>query len=146
MCPERNKPVAIRNAGRFAQRGFAIVAAIFLLVVLAALGAFMLTFSTVQHITSAQDVQGTRAYQAARTGIEWGAYQVLRNSSCPSSSSLTAGGTQAGFSITIQCARFGPYTEGGNAVNMYQIKSTASQGTLGSATYVERQLQATVGK
>ena len=146
MCPDRNKTINMRNAGRSAQRGFAIVAAIFLVVVLAALGAFMLTFSTVQHITSAQDVQGTRAYQAARTGIEWGAYQVLINSSCPAPTSLTPGGTQAGFSVTVQCAPFGPYTEGGNTVAMYQITSTASQGTLGSATYVERQLQATIGK
>ncbi len=146
MYPERTIPNAIHRVGQ-AQRGFAIVAAIFLLVVLSALGAFMLTFSTVQHITSAQDVQGTRAYQAARTGIEWGAYQVLINSkNCPSSTSLTAGGTQAGFNITVQCSSFGPYTEGGNTVNMYQIISTASQGTVGSATYVERQLQATIGK
>ena len=103
--------------------------------------------SRCQHITSAQDVQGTRAYQAARTGIEWGAYQVLINSKCPLSTSLTAGGTQAGFSITVQCNSFSsPYTEGGGTVSMYQITSTASQGTLGSATYVERQLTATIGK
>ncbi|MHB1334012.1 MAG: hypothetical protein ACYCY1_15585 [Sulfuriferula sp.] len=145
MFPERNIPNAIQRAGQ-AQRGFAIVAAIFLLVVLSALGAFMLTFSSVQHITSAQDVQGTRAYQAARTGIEWGAYQVLISSNCPSSTTLTAGGTQAGFSILVQCNAFPSTTEGGNTVNMYQIISTASQGTLGSATYVERQLQATLGK
>ena len=146
MCPERTKPITIRNAGRFAQRGFAIVAAIFLLVVLSALGAFMLTFSSVQHITSAQDVQGTRAYQAVRTGIEWGAYQVLQNSSCPGSTSLTAGGTQVGFNIVVGCTSYPSITEGGNTVNMYQITSTASQGTVGSATYVERQLQATIGK
>ena len=146
MCPDRNKTINIRYVRHSAQRGFAIVAAIFLVVVLAALGAFMLTFSTVQHITSAQDIQGARAYQAARTGIEWGAYQVLRNSSCPPPTSLTPGGTQAGFSVTVQCAAFGPYTEGGGTVSMYQITSTASQGTLGSATYVERQLQATIGK
>lgn len=142
MCPDRNRSIT-----HSAQCGFAIVAAIFLVVVLAALGAFMLTFSSVQHITSAQDVQGTRAYQAARTGIEWGAYQVLRNSSCTPSASLTPGGTQAGFSVTVQCNSFSsPYTEGGGTVNMYQITSTASQGTLGSATYVERQLKATIGK
>ena len=141
MCPDRNRSITHAT-----QRGFAIVAAIFLVVVLAALGAFMLTFSSVQHITSAQDVQGTRAYQAARTGIEWGAYQVLISSSCPSSTSLTAGGTQAGFSIVVQCNQFPSTTEDGTAVNMYQIISTASQGTVGSATYVERQLQATIGK
>jgi len=146
MFPERNHPITFRNAGRSTQRGFAIVAAIFLLVVLSALGAFMLTFSSVQHITSAQDIQGTRAYQTARTGIEWGAYQALRNSTCSPSTTLTAGGTQAGFSIVVQCNAFPPTTEGGNTVSMYQIISTASQGTLGSATYVERQLQATLGK
>lgn len=145
MSPERKIPDTIHHAGQV-QGGFAIVAAIFLVVVLAALGAFMLTFSSVQHITSAQDVQGTRAYQAARTGIEWGAYQVLINSNCPSSTTLTAGGTQVGFSIVVQCNAFPSTTEGGNTVNMYQIISTASQGTLGSATYVERQLQATLGK
>lgn len=146
MCPDRNMPITNATAGRSAQRGFSIVSAIFLLVVLSALGAFMLTFSTVQHITSAQDVQGARAYQAARTGIEWGAYQVLQKSSCASPTSLTAGGTQAGFSIVVQCSSFPATTEGGNTVAMYQITSTANQGTLGSATYVERQLQATIGK
>ena len=59
-------------------RGFSIVSAIFLLVVLSLLGSLMLTFSTVQHITGAQDVQGSRAYQAARAGIEWGLYQLLQ--------------------------------------------------------------------
>ena len=56
--------------------GFTIISAIFILVVLAALGAFMVTISTNQQIGSALDVQGSRAYQAARSGIEWGVYQV----------------------------------------------------------------------
>lgn len=53
------------------QVGFAAIAAIFLVVVLAALGAFMVTFSNTQQLTSAQDLQGTRAYWAARAGLEW---------------------------------------------------------------------------
>jgi MSHA biogenesis protein MshP len=58
------------------QRGFAIVSAIFILVVLSVLGAAMVTLSTSQHLGSAQDVQGVRAYLAARSGAEWGMYQV----------------------------------------------------------------------
>lgn len=147
MCPDRNMPITNATAGRSAQRGFSIVSAIFLLVVLSALGAFMLTFSTVQHITSAQDVQGARAYQAARTGIEWGAYQVLQKSSCASSSTLlTAGGTQAGFSIVVQCSPFPATTEGGNTVAMYQITSTATSDLAGGVDYVERQIQASFAK
>lgn len=126
------------------QRGFSIVSAIFLLVVLSALGAFMLTFSNVQQMTSAQDVQGAKAYQAARTGIEWGAYQIIvANSGCtgfPLSKSLF------GFGLAVTCTHSGPYTEGGNTVNLYQITATASTGTVGSSTYIERQLQATLEK
>ena len=77
MCPEGTPVTGRRDSGRRAQHGFAIVSAIFLLVVLGTLGAFMVALSTVQHTTSTQDLQGTRAYQAARAGIEWGAYQVL---------------------------------------------------------------------
>lgn len=58
------------------QSGFTIVSAIFILVVLAVLGTFMVSVSTSQQIGSALDVQGSRAYQAARSGIDWGVYQV----------------------------------------------------------------------
>lgn len=145
MCPDRARSLASPAPRRPVARGFTIVAAIFLLVVLAALGAFVLTVSSSQHMSSAQDLQGARAYQAARSGIEWGAYQVLRNSSCAASTPISPGGTLSGISVTVLCTSAGwTYTEAGNSVTLYQLTVTASQGTLGSATYVERQLQATV--
>ena len=64
--------------------GFAAIAAIFLLVALAALGAFMVTFSNTQQLTSAQDLQGSRAYWAARAGLEWGIVRGAGASACPS--------------------------------------------------------------
>ena len=69
------KPIVIGS--RLRQPGFTIVSAIFLLVVLALLGAFIVNLSTTQNVTSAQDIQGSRAYHAARAGLEWGLYQVL---------------------------------------------------------------------
>lgn len=126
------------------QGGFSIVSAIFLLVVLSALGAFMLTFSNVQQMTSAQDVQGARAYQAARAGIEWGAYQILQNSgSCAASTTVPLGGNLAGFTLIVNCSSTNT-TEAGNPVNMFQLTSTATAGTIGSTTYIERQVQATI--
>lgn len=70
------------------QRGFAIVAAIFILVVLAALAGFVVSVSSTQHLTFAQDIQGARAYQAARVGVEWGIQNWLKTapslaSNCP---------------------------------------------------------------
>ena len=58
------------------QQGFSLVSAIFLLVVIAMLGTFAVTLSTTQHQSAAMDVMGSRAYQAARAGIEWAAYHV----------------------------------------------------------------------
>lgn len=88
-----------------AARGFAIVTAIFILVVLAVLGAFIVNVSTNQQIGSALDVQGVRAYQAARAGIEWGLYQQLRTGSCaPTSSFNPAATTLANFTVTVTCS------------------------------------------
>jgi MSHA biogenesis protein MshP len=145
MCPDRARSFGLSAPRRPVARGFTIVAAIFLLVVLAALGAFVLTVSSSQHMSSAQDLQGARAYQAARSGIEWGAYQALRNSSCAASTPISPGGTLSGISVTVLCTSAGwTYSEAGDSVTLYQLTVTASQGTVGSATYVERQLQATV--
>ena len=147
MCPKRPALTAARDPERRSQRGFAIVSAIFLLVVLSALGAFMVTFSTVQHTSSAQDVQGTRAYQAARAGIEWGAYQILRNTSCAASTSLTPpAASLTGFSVLVGCveAAGSPFTEGANMIRVYQLTATARFGTAGGTNYVERQLSAAI--
>ena len=60
------------------QSGFVLVLAVFILVMLAAISAYLLTISNLQVQTAAQDELGARAYQSARTGIEWGSYQILR--------------------------------------------------------------------
>ena len=132
-----------------AQRGFSLVSAIFLLVVIAALGTFAVTLSTTQQQSAAQDVLGSRAYQAARAGIEWGAYQVLQNGSCAASQTLASlPGTLAGFTVTVSCtaSAANPYDEAGTPVNMYQLASTAKQGAVASPGYVERQMSVTIAQ
>ncbi len=127
-------------------RGFSLISAIFLLVVIAALGTFAVTLSTTQQQSAALDVQGARAYQAARAGIEWGAYQVLQNGpGCPVSAMPLPAmpNTLAGFSVTVTCSTVAP-TEAGTTVNMYQIISTAKQGT--SPNSIERQISVTIAK
>lgn len=157
MYPSQKSGVCpIRAAG---QRGFSIVSAIFLLLVLAALGAFILTFSSAQHTTSAQDVEGSRAYQAARAGIEWGVYQVLRVPPPPaaapacfaspttvaSPATVPLGSTLAGFTVVASC-NLSTHTEAGVTVTIYRITSTASKGAQAAQLRVERQLQSTVAR
>jgi MSHA biogenesis protein MshP len=130
------------NYGHSIQRGFAAIAAIFLVVILAALGGFMLTFSNAQQFTSAQDVQGTRAYWAARAGLEWAVVAM------PATPALCVAPVAApptpieGFTITINCT-IATYLDtgitSGVSPRILQITSTAtSTGAVGGVGYVER--------
>jgi MSHA biogenesis protein MshP len=147
MTPASTRPSLAAEQG---QRGFAAIAAIFLIVILAGLGGFMLTLSNSQQLTSAQDLQGTRAYWAARAGLEYGVAKVSATSACPPSSPATLpGGTatfDGGFTVTLTCTPQ-TYTEGGASVTMYSLKSVAkTSGSVGSISYVERSLSATLEK
>jgi MSHA biogenesis protein MshP len=136
-----------------AESGFVLPTAIFLLVVLAALGGYMVSLSRTSHISSALDIQGGRAYQAARTGIEWAAWQVVDPQNlqpsptpCPASpTALTLTGTLAAFSVAVDCTRT-LETDGADTVAIYQITSTATSGVAGEIDYVERQVQASFSK
>lgn len=120
----------MHHAGH-SQQGFAVVAAVFLVVVLAALGGFMVSISNTQHLTQAQDIQGTRAYWAARAGLEWGVGRVLAASACPAASSSLA---VEGFTVVVTCTATA-YVDNGNRT-VYQFVSTASGG--GGVGTVER--------
>lgn len=132
------------RSARFAQGGFAIVSAIFLLVVLAALGAFMLTFSNTQQLTSAQDVQGSRAYWAAKGGVQWAAGVIASTCppACPPACPPGQPAFTDGFTVSVTCTS-NTYQEGVTNRTIFWVTSTASAGgTVGNTAYVERQIQA----
>lgn len=119
------------------QRGFAIVSAIFLLVILVALGAFMLSISNTQQLSSAQDVQGSRAYWAAHGGIQWAVGKLKAATACPGASTSLL---LDGFTVTVTCFA-NTYTEGSDIKTIYWVESTAkSPGIVGSTGYIERSL------
>jgi MSHA biogenesis protein MshP len=152
-------------------RGFALVSAIFILVVLVALVAAITLFTSQSETGQVRDRFGSRAYQAARSGLDWGAYMVLdpRNTTAtagnaplpncpaaanpgvcptaaaPSSSTLPpawfAGTVLAGYAVTVQCS-CADFAEAGRNVRVYQLRSTASFGSGVGA--VERQVSARV--
>lgn len=108
------------------QGGFAYIAAIVVCVVLAALATGAVRLGTTQQATLNQDYLSARAWQAARAGTEWGAYQALHNGSCLGNSTLAA---VNGFNVTVQC-QVTTYNEGQSAgatriANIYQITATA---------------------
>jgi MSHA biogenesis protein MshP len=134
--------------------GVAMVTAIFLLVALAGLAVAVVTLTASQQSASALDVQGQRAYQASRAGIEWALYIGLRAGSGTALDAATALGcttatptapkvisfklpkdangndtTLSSFTVTIQCglpvAGVGDNTANDATANHFVIISTA---------------------
>lgn len=133
-----------RSAGRVVQSGFTLITALFLLVVVAVMSVYLINFSSVQHSTLVYSVQGARAMQAARTGLEWGIYQSITSGNCAAGSFSTSGaGSLDNFNITVTCAP-SDHTESGVLIRTFRLTSSASTGAFGSLDYVFRSLQATV--
>ena len=128
------------------QQGFSLITAIFLLTVVAALVIFMVNLRGVQQTTLLYGVQGSRALQAARSGIEWGIYRALNNQACPPANTFSIADPElSAFSIVVTCSE-STHTEGVTAVTIYQLTSIASSGSFGTLDYVQRRIQATVSR
>jgi MSHA biogenesis protein MshP len=140
-------PRFLRVRARHFSAGIGLVTAIFLLVVLAGLGVAMVTIFTSQQAATSLDVQGARAYQAARAGIEWGLFQQMRNKHCAPSTplSMPKGTSLSGFVVTVNCTELG-----GDPVKRWVIRATACNlqppggscpNPSNSPDYVEREVE-----
>lgn len=123
------------------QRGFSLVSAVFILVVLAALGTFMVSLSGSQHLTAAGAAQGARAFYAARSGVEWGAARAINGPSCIATTPVALP-AYAEFNVTVTCEAT-PHTESGVGYSLYRISATVTPvaATLGEQGFVSRTVQ-----
>jgi MSHA biogenesis protein MshP len=140
-----------------------MASALFILVVLAALGTALASISQRQHMGAAMDMDTARALQAARAGLEWGSFQVMRVPDAPAAApacfadtTLQPGAGLASFSVTVHCQRTpgtGTVSDGDQALVFFELTATACNLPAGGlcpgssplpATYVERQLSRTL--
>ena len=129
------------------QLGFGAIAAIMVLVILAALAAGITTFSTGQQLTSAQDIQSARAWQAAYAGTEWGLYRAFKDNSCAPTQDWVPP-DYPDFNVNVVCSAQS-YNEGQTelagvpvtrVVRVFRVIATASNAAaVSSSGFVERQ-------
>lgn len=109
------------------QSGFGAIVAIMVLVILAALAAAMTRMNATQHLTSAQDIQAAKAWQAAKAGTEWGLFQALQSTgtwqACANTSTTLDLSADTGFWVTVSCNSF-PYNEGEISLGSAQTPQT----------------------
>jgi MSHA biogenesis protein MshP len=148
------------GGARALHAGFTLVTVVFVLVVLALLGSALAQVSMRQQLGSAVEVEHARALQSARAGLEWAAFQVLRNPAPPSAApacfaatSFTLAGL-ARYTVTVNCTR-SDATDGDASIAFYKLVAYACNAPSSGAcpatgtvqpTYVERQLTWTVAR
>jgi MSHA biogenesis protein MshP len=125
------------------QRGVALVAAIFLITVLLALGAAMVSMSSGSQDTVNKSLQAAKVYYGARAGLEWGIQRAIAAASCVAGPTAInpAQGALVGVALQVSCVQ---QTSHGGTNVVYYITSSATIGTLGGLDYAERRLEATV--
>lgn len=129
----------------FSQSGVSVITAVFIMLLLGVISALMVNLMTTAHRTSAQDVEGSRAYFAARAGVEWGMAQLDPNAdnvavpACFADTPLTQ---IPGFTVTVKCSR-NTYGEAGRNIGVYEITATAGNGAAAPPEAVERQISVT---
>jgi MSHA biogenesis protein MshP len=120
------------------QQGFALMAAIFILIVLSGMAIYMVSISGVQQQTSTLAIDSAKATYAAESGIEIAAYRALQLGSC------TGSVLQIGrFDVAISCSA-SSHTEQGQTFSVYRIEARAEAGTYGGLGYASRRMGAAV--
>ncbi|MFK7896063.1 MAG: hypothetical protein AB8G23_09525 [Myxococcota bacterium] len=142
MPPERKTSThqTTRRTG-----GFALIAALAVLVVLGAAGGVMLRLTSLQQSGATAAILGTRAHWAARSGVEWAIHQAVGSSGCPAATTNLAltEGALSGFTVVVSCVATRHY-EGADEQISLVIESQAQYGTLGSPGYVFREVRASL--
>lgn len=140
-------------ARRARQAGVGLVTAIFLLVVLAGLGVASVTVFTSQQAGANLDLEGAKAYQAARAGIDWGLFERLRHDRCAPVHSIGFPATSVlgSFRVTVACVPIDELLDAhGRPVMRWRITAVACnqpvQGACGqeipnNPDYVQRRLE-----
>ena len=99
------------------EAGVALVTAIFLLVILAGLATAVVSLSTSQQTSGVRDELGTRAFLAARSGMEWALFvsqfgagatpEARLNINCQAGTRVSfpmpANNSLSGFTVSIGC-------------------------------------------
>lgn len=129
------------------EHGISLVSAIFLLVVLAGLGAVAVRVNVMQQQASVLALRSAEALHAARSGVAWAAWRAMPDNGgfCGTDTLALSEAGAAGYRVTVSCSE-SVHPVGAGNVHVYVIDALAEAGTYGSPDYVSRRLQAKVSE
>jgi MSHA biogenesis protein MshP len=141
------------NIARKYQRGFSAIMAVILIVLLALMGGYMATLTSVGSVNTTVSAGTMQAWFAARSGIEWAVQRIIVTApgaciTTPTTINLTGGNTN-GFTVVLTCAEQpvlpAQFNESGIGMyNVFAITSRATRGSPGGPAYVSRQVNISI--
>jgi MSHA biogenesis protein MshP len=131
-----------RSRKRSSPQGFALIPALFLIVVLGALAVIAIRVGTGQQHAVTMSLEEARALAAAQAGIEWGAYQAGTGNCAPSTTLNLTEAALNGFTVVVTCA-VTTFSNGAATGSSYVLNATAITGTYGQPGYVHRAISGT---
>lgn len=144
--------IRIKPAHRAQECGFALVTAIFIVVILAMLGIMMVTIGGMERSTATTAVRGTQAYFAARSGVEWGIFGALNNrvATCGNAASTPTTNTfnlpvpgLDDYTVSVVC-EYTDHRETSDSYHVFVITSTATSRNFGDVDRISRILRVSV--
>lgn len=125
-------------------KGFTLVAAVFILIILGLLSAFIIGISATTRTTATSAIAGANSYFAAYSGLEWGINRTLALVSCPSTTNLSlTQGSLSGYTVNVSCTQES-FTENPLTITIHTLTSKATTGTIGSKDYSSREMKITI--
>lgn len=121
---------------RSRNHGVALFAAIFLIVVLAAIGIAVAMLTSTQQLASAQGLEAARAYYVARARMERGISEAIATGACPAAGDITL----YAFTTRLSCVEQ-PVNEGGTDYTIIALTVSANRGSRAAGTRVRRELR-----
>lgn len=127
------------------QKGVSIVAAIFLIVILALMGAGMVSLLATSQQSINHEITSAKSYMAGRTCLQWSMYQMIYSPG-------THNGTINNFNVNTSSNLYNstcivdinliPDADNNNPpLNFYNINVTASYGDITSPDYSKRKMR-----
>jgi len=127
------------------QRGMSLIAALFMIVVMALLALFAVRIGGSAERDMSTELMQARALAAARSGIEYAAYRALTLTNCNSLGGFNVNvplteDVLNGFTVNVRCSG----VQHGPTSWTYNVRAQARRGVYGSPDYVSRTLLRTL--
>jgi MSHA biogenesis protein MshP len=123
------------------QRGFSLVTALFLIVVVSLLLAVGVRIGLGSQATLEGELLGARSLAAANAGIEWAARSALQGGVCANTSLNLSEGALRNFRVDVTCSVVS-HSVGASTVQVYTIEAFAAFGTYAQPSYASRRVRA----